>query len=120
MFTSWQQLFYIMPSKEVNIVDKNKTEFKGILIDSLSRRVFLNGTEVRLMPQEFNLLSVLLAYPDCALSREKLLLLAWGYSYAGDTRTVDVHIQRLRRKLGLENTIQTVFKLGYRLNASAN
>ena len=50
-----------------------------------------------------------------ALSREKLLELAWGYDYMGDTKTVDVHIQKLRKKLGLENEIRTITKLGYRL-----
>ena len=50
-----------------------------------------------------------------ALSREKLLQLAWGYDYSGDSRTVDVHIQRLRKKLGLYREIATVYKYGYRL-----
>ena len=103
--------------KEVNIVAENKVELGGVLVDFSARRVFVGGEEIRLMPQEFNLLMVLIKYHDCALSREKLLQLAWGYTYAGDTRTVDVHIQKLRQKLGLEKTIQTVFKLGYRLNA---
>lgn len=53
---------------------------------------------------------------NLALSRDKLLEIAWGYDYQGETRTVDVHIQRLRRKLGLEKEIQTVYKIGYRLN----
>ncbi len=52
---------------------------------------------------------------NIALSREKLLELAWGYDFEGDTRTVDVHIQKLRKKLGLEDRIKTVYKLGYRL-----
>ena len=49
------------------------------------------------------------------VSREKLLDLVWGYEFDGGTRTVDVHIQRLRHKLHLENQIRTVYKLGYRL-----
>jgi DNA-binding response OmpR family regulator len=49
------------------------------------------------------------------MSREKLLELAWGYDFEGDTRTVDVHIQKLRKKLGLEEQIKTIYKLGYRL-----
>ena len=44
---------------------------------------------------------------------------AWGYAYIGESRTVDVHINRLRRKLGLENDIQTVYKVGYRLNSAS-
>ena len=52
---------------------------------------------------------------NIALSRERLLDLVWGYDYEGDIRTVDVHIQKLRKKLGLEDCLKTVFKVGYRL-----
>ena len=52
------------------------------------------------------------------MSREALLQLAWGYRYCGDTRTVDVHIQKIRKKLDLAKWIQTVYKLGYRLEYS--
>lgn len=55
---------------------------------------------------------------NIALSREKLLELAWGFDYAGETRTVDTHIQKLRSKLGWEARIKTVYKLGYRLEAT--
>ncbi len=81
-----------------------------------TRRVAVAGTEVPLTPQEFALLEALAHNRNLALSREKLLELAWGYDYEGDTRTVDVHIQRLRKKLDLEEQIETVYKLGYRLN----
>ena len=57
--------------------------------------------------------------PDKVYSRENLLKLVWGTDYPGDVRTVDVHINRLRRKLGLENDIQTVYKVGYRLNSAS-
>ena len=81
-----------------------------------THRVFVAGHEVALTPQEFMLLGVLVRNRNLALSREKLLQLAWGYDYEGDTRTVDVHIQKLRKKLGFEDRIQTVYKLGYRLS----
>ena len=71
--------------------------------------------EVILTPQEYNLLEVLVQNKNIALSREKLLELAWGYDYEGETKTVDVHIQKLRKKLGLEQEIKTITKLGYRL-----
>ena len=74
-----------------------------------------NGEEVILTPQEFSLLEVLILNKNIALSRDKLLELAWGYDYMGDTKTVDVHIQKLRKKLGLENEIRSITKLGYRL-----
>ena len=79
-------------------------------------RVWRKDEEISLKPQEFSLLDVLIRNRNLALSREKLLELAWGFDYEGDTRTVDVHVQRLRKKLGLEQQIETVYKLGYRLN----
>lgn len=82
-----------------------------------ARRVWKDGQEIVLKPQEFALLEVLVRNRNLALSREKLLELAWGFDYQGDTRTVDVHIQRLRKKLDLDRQIETVYKLGYRLNS---
>ncbi|WP_406241934.1 winged helix-turn-helix domain-containing protein [Tissierella carlieri] len=79
------------------------------------RQAFLNDKLVDITPQEFDLLVVLIRNRNIALSREKLLELAWGYDFEGDTRTVDVHITKLRKKLGLDNYIKTVYKLGYRL-----
>lgn len=84
-------------------------------IDLQKRCALVAGVPVPLTPQEFNLLEVLVRNRNLALSREKLLELAWGFDYEGDTRTVDVHIQKLRRKLRLENEICTVYKYGYRL-----
>ena len=90
--------------------------FRDLQIDLKARRVLRGGQEIPLTPQEFALLEALVINRNLALSREKLLEIAWGYDYQGETRTVDVHIQRLRRKLGLEKEIQTVYKVGYRLN----
>lgn len=90
------------------IIDDLKVEFK-------SKRLLLKGEVVDCTPKEFELLEVLIKNRNIALSREKLLELVWGYEYIGETRTVDVHIQKLRKKLGLENRIVTVYKTGYRL-----
>lgn len=87
----------------------------AVQVDLNKRLVLSNGEELILTPQEFALLEVLILNKNIALSREKLLELAWGYDYAGDTKTVDVHIQKLRKKLGLEKEIRTITKLGYRL-----
>lgn len=82
----------------------------------LDRRIAtVDGVEVELTNQEFALLEVLIENRNLALSRDKLLDLAWGYDYYGDTRTVDVHITKLRKKLKLEQVIKTVYKHGYRL-----
>ena len=79
------------------------------------RKIYDKGSLVEVTPQEFGLLEALILNRNLALSREKLLELAWDYSYGGDSRTVDVHIQKLRKKLGLEDRIKTVYKVGYRL-----
>lgn len=96
---------------------KNLTEFlfKNVLVNFESRQVYLDNIPVECTPKEFDLLEVLIINRNIALSREKLLEQGWGYDYEGDTRTVDVHIQRIRRKLNLEDTIKTVYKTGYRL-----
>ena len=79
------------------------------------RTVTVRGKEVELRNREFSLLETLIQNRNIALSREKLLDLAWGYDYLGDTRTIDVHITNLRKKLELEDYIKTVYKHGYRL-----
>ncbi len=87
----------------------------NIRVDFESRRVFKDGTEVTLKPKEYELLEALIVNRNLALSRSKLLDLVWGYDFEGDSRTVDVHIQKLRSKLSLEDRIKTVQKVGYRL-----
>lgn len=74
-----------------------------------------NGCEVQLKPMEFELLSVLAKNKNIAISRENLLKMVWGIDFMGETRTVDVHIGQLRKKLDLSNNIKTVSKIGYRL-----
>lgn len=79
------------------------------------RQVYRGDALLDLTPKEFELLEVLVSNRNIALSRDRLLELVWGYDFEGDTRTVDVHIQKLRKKLGWEERIKTVYKLGYRL-----
>lgn len=74
-----------------------------------------DGKEVALKPMEFNLLAVLAKNKNIAISRENLLRMVWGTDFVGETRTVDVHIGQLRKKLCLGSHIKTVSKLGYRL-----
>lgn len=89
----------------------------GVEVNLGQRTVMQEGEEIPLTPQEFALLEVLIENRNIALSRDKLLELAWGYDYEGETKTVDVHIQRLRSKLGWGSYIRTVTKVGYRLEA---
>lgn len=95
--------------------DTSIVEFKNIKVDTASRLVYLNDEQVYLTAKEIDLLLVLIKNKNIALTREKLLELVWGYEYFGDTRTVDMHIQKLRSKLLLEDDIVTVHKYGYRL-----
>ena len=88
-----------------------------VAIDMHSRQVYYKDSTVDFTPQEFALIEALIKNRNIALSRDKLLEIAWGYDYGGDTRTVDVHIHSIRRKLGWEKIIKTVYKLGYRLEA---
>lgn len=78
-------------------------------------KVFQDGREIALTKQEFELLKSLILNKNLTLTREQLLNAAWGWDYDGDERTVDVHIQRLRRKLRWERCIKTIYKIGYRL-----
>lgn len=88
-----------------------------IILHTGTHRVFVGGAECALTPREYDLLEALARHQNMALSRTQLLGLAWGYDVPGDTRTVDVHIGRLRRKLGLSRELQTVYGVGYRLQS---
>ena len=87
---------------------------RELSVDEKERVALLDGRRVELTAQEFALLRALMEKPDIPVSREQLLRRAWGYQSMGETRTVDVHVQRLRKKLGGEY-IETVYKCGYRL-----
>jgi DNA-binding response OmpR family regulator len=87
-----------------------------LMLDGASREVRVAGEKVDLRTQEFDLLWVLVENKERVLSRERLLELAWGFDYYGQTRTVDVHVGHLRKKLaGSSATIETVTGVGYKL-----
>lgn len=88
-----------------------------LTIDFDARQVTLSGSPVELTPQEYALFETLVLNRNIALSRDRLLTMAWGMDYFGDSRTVDVHVQKLRKKLCLEERLRTVYKVGYRLEA---
>lgn len=94
---------------------KSCFEVGDVKVDFNSYQVFYMERPVECTPKEFELLEVLINNRNIALSRDRLLELVWGYDYEGDTRTIDVHIQKLRKKLGWEHVIKTVYKVGYRL-----
>lgn len=97
--------------------DRNEASITidDIKVDMKQHIVAKAGTIINLTPQEFRLLEVFIQNKNLALSREQLLNLAWNYDYEGESKTVDVHVRKLRQKLGLQNYIKTVSKIGYRL-----
>lgn len=90
-------------------------EVGDLSINLMERSVRKHGAEIFLKPMEFDLLVMLAKNKNIALSRERLLHGVWGVDYSGETRTVDVHIGQLRKKLDLTDQIRTITKLGYRL-----
>jgi len=89
--------------------------FADISVNTDSRQVTKNGRIVDLTVKEFDLLVELVRNKNVALYRDRLYEKVWGEEFIGETRTLDSHIQRLRKKLGWEERIQTVFRIGYRL-----
>ena len=86
-----------------------------LVINSGKREVHVGDEEVRLAPKEFDLLWELLDHRGIVLTRDQLLERVWGYTFAGDTRTVDVHVRQIRRKLGDASPIVTVWGVGYKV-----
>lgn len=86
----------------------------GLHINIPSRRVSRDGKEIDLTLKEFDLLLLFIRNPDVALYREMIYEQVWDSTYMGDSRTVDLHVQRLRKKAGLEREIEAVYKVGYR------
>lgn len=95
--------------------DRKILEFKDITVNLEERSVRKGGTLAELTPKEYELLVLFLKHPNVALTRDKILDDVWECSANIETRTVDNHVQRLRKKLGLEECLKTVFKVGYRL-----
>jgi len=89
--------------------------FKDVIINLESRQVLKNGQAVDLTVKEFDLLVELIRNKNVALYRDRLYEKVWNEEFFGETRTLDSHIQRLRKKLGWEEYIKTVFRIGYRL-----
>ncbi len=81
------------------------------------REVFVDGEGVQLTPKEFDLLVTLIENRGLVLTREQLLERVWGFTFLGDSRTIDVHVRQLRRKLGDACPIQTVWGTGYKVPA---
>ncbi len=85
-----------------------------LVLDAGRRECRVSDREIRLAPKEFDLLWELIDHRGLVLTRDQLLERVWGYTFAGDTRTVDVHVRQLRRKLGDASPVVTVWGIGYK------
>lgn len=94
---------------------KDEIEVGNVLIQLSKHQVRKNGETVKLKPLEYDLLVLLAKNKNVAFTRDQLLNQVWGSDYLGETRTIDVHIGQLRKKLGLSDVIKTIPKIGYRL-----
>ncbi len=99
--------------RDGKIVDNVPILFKDLMIDGVKREVRLKDEILELTPKEYDLLYFFIENKGIALSREKILNSVWGWDYFGDSRTVDTHIKRLRKKIG-DDYIQTVRGFGYK------
>jgi DNA-binding response OmpR family regulator len=96
--------------------DSTPLKIANLVINPEQRTVLVNESEVDLRMKEFDLLLMLAENPGMVFSRERLLDVVWGYNFAGETRTVDVHIAHLRHKLqNMQPQIETVWGVGYKL-----
>ena len=94
-------------------------EASGVRVDRLARRAWRAGRELVLTPKEFDLLALLVANPGAALRRERIMNEVWDENWWGPTRTLDVHVGALRRKLGDPPLVATVRGVGFRLETSS-
>lgn len=97
--------------------DTQTLSFQDITIDTENMEVEKAGVKIELTPKEFELLVLFVRNINITLFREKIYETVWENDYYGDTRTLDLHIQRLRKKVGLEKKLKTVYKVGYRLES---
>ena len=101
--------------KRINGEKKKPKSYDGIVIDEEGRNVFVDGKQVELSLREYELLKYLLENEKVALSRDKILNNVWNYDYYGDSRTIDSHIKKIRRKLGKKGRyIETIRGIGYK------
>jgi DNA-binding response OmpR family regulator len=97
--------------------ESEELQHGDVTINAGKREVHVGEEEIRLAPKEFDLLWELIDHRGIVLTRDQLLERVWGYTFAGDTRTVDVHVRQIRRKLGDASPIVTVWGVGYKVGS---
>ena len=96
---------------------RQQLAYDGILVDLQKHVVTKNGERVPLTPKEFDVLVFFMQNVDIAITRERLMAAIWGYEFEEESRTVDIHVQQVRRKLDLKGKLVTIPKLGYCLES---
>lgn len=96
---------------------RQQLAYDGILVDLQKHVVTKNGERVPLTPKEFDVLVFFMQNVDIAITRERLMAAIWEYEFEGESRTVDIHVQQVRRKLNLKGKLVTIPKLGYCLES---
>ena len=95
-------------------------QYDEIQVDIQRHTVTKDGEEVTLTPKQFDVLVFMMKHVDLAVSRDQRLSAVWGSECAGESRTVDIHVQQVRKKMGLQGRLVTISKLGYRLESRNN
>lgn len=98
-------------------IEENRIQIGDVQIYAQERKVIKAGEEIHLKPMEFDCLLLLVSNCNIALTREEIIRHLWNTDFEGETRTVDAHIGRLRKKLGWQDVIRTIPRIGYRLEA---
>lgn len=97
---------------------KEVIRIRDVEIDPEQRTVTKNGEEIYLKPKEFDCLMMFVQHPNKALTREQILKALWGVEFEGETRTVDAHVGRVRKKLEFQDVIRTIPRIGYRMEVN--
>lgn len=97
--------------------NNNILNYKYITIDIDKHIVKKGGEVINLTPKEFEILVFFIQHVDIAITRERLLAAVWGYEFIGESRTIDIHVQHVRKKMDLNDKLITIPKLGYRLES---
>ncbi len=104
--------------KRFSAEDEEEIRIKDVVIDAKKRTVLKNGAEVQMQPMEFDCLLAFWKYRNRVMTREQILNLLWGVEFGGESRTVDVHVGNIRKKLDFADVIITVPRVGYRMEVS--
>lgn len=100
--------------------DEKSVYYKNIEIDILRHQVLVGGEHISLTPKEFTVLLFFVKHQDIVVRKERLMAEVWGYDFAGETRTVETHVQQIRRKLKLQDELLTIPKVGFCLKSEGD